>query len=269
MSAAYASTVDHHASGKPAVWVSRTEPGASRLAERLASLGYGVVKAPVLQIEPTRCPPPSGTFDFALFVSEHAVVHGLGSGWRPPANTVVAAIGRAGERALRQFGVEPGLTGLADATAVTTAWTSPPPCSLIVKGEDGRDVVQEWLRLAGSAVSEWNVYQRMPARLSIHGRRIDVIVAASGEGVKRIAEVWLGGQPMRGGSPTDRVPWSATCPAGVTMFVPSERVRALAKDAGFTDLCVTLGASDDAVIAGLERRAPASHGGRMRLSATS
>lgn len=37
---------------RPRVWITRAEPGATRTAERVASLGLEPVKAPVLRIEP-------------------------------------------------------------------------------------------------------------------------------------------------------------------------------------------------------------------------
>ena len=64
------------------VWITRTEPGATRLAAAVEQLGFTALKAPVLRIEPCCAKPPQGPFDFALFVSEHAVVHAAANGWR-------------------------------------------------------------------------------------------------------------------------------------------------------------------------------------------
>ncbi len=60
------------------VWVTRTEPGASRLAARLDSVGYRVLNQPLLRIE--GCPEPelrslarnAGSFDLIIVVAAHA-----------------------------------------------------------------------------------------------------------------------------------------------------------------------------------------------------
>ena len=220
------------------IWVTRTEPGAERLATRLADQGYAVFKAPVLDIEPAAPPPPRGGFDFVLFVSAHAVTHAFANGWTGHCGVgVVAGIGGSAEDALRQRGIEPGLAGLADAVDALAKLPSLPPRTLIVKGEGGRDAVQNWLRARGGTVVEWDVYRRVPATPRVHGQQVDVIVAASGEGLPTIGRIWFAD-----GRST-----------GVPLLVPSARVAEVAAACGFENVVETGGASDQAVLATLAK----------------
>jgi len=191
----------------------------------------------VLHIEDTANAAPTGGFDLVLFVSSHAVDRAFATGWEPVlAPRVAAAIGGAAEAALRDRGIRPRLCGVADAAAVTRALVTPPPRTLVVKGEGGRDVVQNWVRSHGACVAEWDVYRRVPATPVLGDQRIDAIVAASGDGVREIAELWFAGG--RSGS--------------VPLLVPSSRVRDLAVACGFDNAVVTAGAADDAVVAALD-----------------
>jgi len=218
------------------IWVTRTEPGASRLSRRLTCAGHAVLNAPVLNIEATSNVAPTGCFDFVLFVSSHAVERAFATGWGAALVPGAAAgIGRAAENALRSRGIRTKLGVVADAAAVTRALVTAPPRTLVVKGEGGRDVVQNWVRSHGASVTEWDVYRRVPARPIIGDERIDAIVAASGDGLREIAEIWLAGG--RSGS--------------VHLLVPSSRVAGLAVACGFDNAVVTAGAADDAVMAAL------------------
>lgn len=220
------------------VWVTRTEPGAGRLSRRLTDAGYAVLNAPVLRIEDTSNAAPTGCFDFVLFVSGHAVERAFASGLRPLLRAGVAAgIGAAAETALRSQGIRPRLCGLADAADVTRTLVTPPPRTLIVKGEGGRDVVQNWVRSHGASVVQWDVYRRVPARPTLGHERIDAIVAASGEGVREVAALWFAGE--RSGS--------------VPLLAPSSRVAGIAAACGFDNAIVTAGAADDVVVAALEK----------------
>lgn len=228
--------------GSGQVWVTRTEPGASRLAAALRTHGHRVLTAPVLTIAPSGEPPPRGCFDFALFVSENAVRCAAAAGWRQAdwADCPTAAIGSAGEAALREHGVEPCLRALADACAVTVALAAAPKRCLIVKGEGGRRVLQDWLRRHGAAVVEWNVYRRRQVPASIAGEPIDTIVASSGEGLAAAAKVWFAAD----GDPA------------VRLLVPSQRIAREAARLGFRTIVVTLGASAGAVVAALGQHGP-------------
>ena len=220
------------------VWVTRTEPGASRLSRRLTRAGHAVLNSPVLHIVGTAKAAPEGCFDFVLFVSSHAVERAFATGWGAALRPGVAAgIGAAAETAIRSRGVATRFRGLADATDVTRALATPPQRILIVKGEGGRDVVQNWARSHGASVAEWDVYRRVPTKPDLGDETIDAVVAASGDGLREVAGLWFA--DGRSGS--------------VPLLVPSSRVAGLAAACGFDNAIVTDGAADDAVAAALLR----------------
>ncbi len=211
------------------VWLARTEPGATRLAAVLAGHGFGVLKAPVLGIEPLRTAPPEGPFDVVVFVSEHAVAGAAANGWL---DGPAMPIGTATARALQARGVEPGWPAQANSQGVVEVLApSPPGRVLVVKGTGGQTTVQDWLRARQRTVVAWDVYRRVPVDPGISGQRIDAIVASSGDGLRVVEQLWFADR--RDG----RVP----------LLVPSERVANLAGALGFERVVVTAGAASSAV----------------------
>ena len=216
------------------VWVTRTEPGASRLAAVLQEHGFEVLKAPVLRIELLPSAAPAQRFELMVFVSEHAV-HGAarnGGLANLPPNQAAAAIGDTACHALRRYGIEPTLPAQPSAAAIAEALLSVPRRTLIVKGEDGRNVLQNRLRTQGGSVTEWNVYRRVALTPELAEQRIEAIVAASGEGASAIADCWR----------------NAARDYAVPLLAPSERVARHARRLGFRNVVVTLGANDLAVV---------------------
>ena len=223
------------------VWVTRTEPGASRLAAVLQEHGFEILKAPVLRIEELTSAAPAQRFDFMVFVSEHAV-HGAASNGglaNLPPNQAAAAIGDTACHALRRYGIEPTLPAQPSAAAIAEALPSAPRRTLIVKGEGGQAVLQNWLRTHGGSVTEWNVYRRVALTPDLAEQRIEAIVAASGEGVSAIANCWR----------------NAARDYAVPLLAPSERVARHARRLGFRNVVVTLGANDLAVVQALAQLA--------------
>lgn len=196
-------------------------------------------RAPVLRIEPCRVEPPQGPFDFALFVSEHAVAHAASNGWLRSAwrDCPTAAIGVTANAALQAHGVAPCLPPQADAASVYSALRPLPERTLVVKGEDGRDILQRKLRQRGKTVAAWDVYRRVVVEPRLASENIDAIVVSSGEGVAAAAAAWFGNGRK------------ATAP----LLAPSPRVAALAARSGFTNVVVTLGSNPSAVAAALVR----------------
>ena len=236
------------------VWITRTEPGASRLAALLQERGFEVLKAPALRIDLLASSPPSQRFDCSVFVSEHAVHGATNNGWPDGArrNETTVAIGSAAHDALRRYGVEPTLPPQPSAAAVIDALPSVPHRTLIVKGEGGRDVLQRWLRGHGGKVAEWNVYRRVALAPDIASERIEAVVAASGEGLRVVAGCWR----------------RAARDEAVALLVPSNRLAAQARQLGFRNVVVTLGASDTAVARTLVRLTRAGKSIAFRSSAS-
>lgn len=215
------------------VWLTRTEPGATRQAVALATRGFEVLKAPVLGIEPLSSPPPDGHFDVSVFVSEHAVSGATANGWT---GGPALAIGTATARALAAMGVGPSWPIQANAQGVVDLLAPNPPArTLVVKGTGGRSTLQDWLRGRERTVAEWDVYRRVRLHVAVADEVIDSIVASSADGLRVVEQLWF----------------AERRDARVPLLVPSERVADLATAMGFEQVVVTAGAGTDAVVAAL------------------
>lgn len=217
------------------VWVTRTEPGATRQAEVLVGHGFEVVKAPVLHIEHLAKTPPEGSFDVAVFVSEHAVEGACANGWR---GGPAMAIGTAAHVGLQRRGHPSAWPPQENASrAADTLEGSLPRHTLVVKGEGGTDTLQRWLASRGGNVVEWDVYRRVPCEPATATESVDAIVAASGDGLRVVGKLWFA---------EDRDP-------NVPVLVPSERVSGIARSVGFANVITTAGAGLKVVVDALVR----------------
>lgn len=217
------------------VWVTRTEPGATRQAEVLAGHGFEVVKAPVLRIERLANDQPEGSFDLAVFVSEHAVEGACANGWGGGPGI---AIGAHAHILLQRRGHTSAWPPQDNASCVADILeASVPRHTLLVKGEGGTDTLQRWLESQGGTVSEWDVYRRVPCETGPATGSIDVIVAASGDGLRVVGKLWF----ADGRDPN------------VPLLVPSERVSDIARTLGFDNVIATAGAGSRVVVDALVR----------------
>ena len=240
------------------VWVTRSEPGASRLAAALRQAGHAPWTAPTLDIERLDAPLPAGHFTLTAFLSEHAVSAAFANGWAPgPA----VAIGAATGAALRARGVVPALPTTATSEGLIALFAEAeraarrdgrPPCRetpaanlpgriLIATGEGGRDVLLAWLAGRGAQPVKWPVYRRVARRGALPSDiPIEAIVVASGAGLQAMADLWL---------PSGRS-------LATLVVAPSPRVADAARQLGFTHVRAAAGADAAATLAAL-RRTPA------------
>lgn len=228
------------------VWITRTQPGADRLAKALTAHGYETFAAPVLGIERVPSQPPEGSFEQVVFVSEHAVAEAVANGclrasWR---GCPWLAIGAAAHRLLRGHGVAPGMAPAASSEDLIERLRPAPKRMLIVKGEGGSETLQRWLREANGEAAEWNVYRRRPLSPDIAGEAIDAIATSSGEGLRVVQRLWFGDHRS----------------VAVLLLAPSSRVADMAERLGFHNVVVTLGANPDAVLDGLCAQSKQSRG---------
>ena len=230
------------------VWITRSEPGASRLAARLEAAGYLPLTAPVMAIEPIAVSPPADPFDAAVFVSEQAVAPGLAALARAgvdPAEVQVFAVGPRTATVLREHGIsarypEPasseGLLGLSELLEVSGRGV------LLLCGEGGRDLLERELAARGAAVRRLELYRRRPVPLEdvqarVEPESVSAIVVGSGDGLHWAARVWFAAQGSK------RVP----------LFVPSSRVAKIGEQLGFARVVVCEGAGSDALLAALSQ----------------
>jgi uroporphyrinogen-III synthase len=219
------------------IWITRSEPGASRQARALEAAGYRCLIAPVLEIEPVAGGAPVGIFDLVIFLSEHAVRHGLprlmlgGAELLAVGARTAEVLAAAGHGATHPARADSegllGLPALADVAGRRI---------LLVCGEGGRMLLAETLTARGARVERFVCYRRrVVAAIAEDLGAADAIVAGSAEGVSGIARFWF----------------AAGCSAGVPLLVPSARVRARAVALGFRNVHDCHGADSAAVLRGL------------------
>ena len=155
--------------------VTRARPQASALAARLRALGAAVVEAPAIRIEPLAASLPDlAAHDLLVLTSPNGVrrLFELVRDARDLAGVRVAAIGPGTAAALREQGVEPDVVperavaeGLVDALAGVEVRRA-----LVVRGEEGRQLVPDALRTRGAQVDVVAVYRTVPEPLSEEAR---------------------------------------------------------------------------------------------------
>ena len=216
------------------IWITRSEPGATALAESLEGAGFKPFKAPVLRIEPLAFEPPQGGFDAAIFLSAH--------GARLAAQTVKGRFRRAFAvgRRTRQVLLESGIVATAaEAESSEGLLADLPDLAdrrvLLVSGVGGRNVLGPGLERRGADVKRLEVYRRVPVFPLVDCAEIDAAVESSGDGFRQAAGVWF----AAGGAPE------------LPVLVPSARVGALGPELGLVNVIECAGADSEAVLAAL------------------
>jgi uroporphyrinogen III methyltransferase/synthase len=171
--------------------VTRARPQASALAARLRELGATVVEAPAIRIEPIDATLPDVTgFDLLCLTSPNGVrrLFDLVHDARELAGPRIAAVGPGTAAALREGGIDADVVparataeGLLDAVGHVER-------ALIVRAEEGRDVLPKGLRELGALVEVLAVYRTVPEPLSEEQRAAalaaDDLVFASASAAK-------------------------------------------------------------------------------------
>jgi len=219
-----------------AVWVTRTEPGASTLAAALGAAGHAVLKAPVLEIRPRPFEPVRGSFDIGLFLSVNAVRFAAAD----VADDIQAlfTVGSRTRSALRARGFDAAVPDIeASEGLLETLGDVAGKRILIVTGVGGRTLLADALHGRGARVTRLDVYVRYPLTPQLDAGTVGLIVASSGDGLRQAERVWS----AAGG---DR---------GIPVLTPSARVAALGAELGFRSVHDCGGASPQAVLRTLER----------------
>ncbi len=216
------------------IWITRSEPGATALADAIEGAGFKPFKAPVLSIESLPFELPEGRFNVVIFLSAHSA--------RLAAQTVKGRFNRAFAvgRRTRQVLIELGLEATAAETESSEGLLADLPdlahqSVLLVSGTGGRNVLGPGLEERGAVVKRLEVYRRVPISPCVHCAEIDAAVASSGDGFRQAARVWL----AAGGAPE------------LPVLVPSARVGALGAGLGLANVIECAGADSEAVLATL------------------
>ncbi len=221
--------------------MSRSQPGADRQAADLRAAGHEPVVAPVLTVEPVDAPLPAGPFHSVIFVSEHAVRLGLPRLAQALPRLRVLAVGGRTATLLRAEGI----AAVAPDDATSEGLLELPELArpagqriLLVTGEGGRGLLAPELGRRGAEVVRFDCYRRVPvAYLNPAVLDCDAVIAASGDGLRQLAQVWLDAGGRR----------------DVAVLVPSARVARLGVELGLTNLHDCRGADSDAWLRGLEQ----------------
>ena len=218
------------------IWITRTEPGASRLASKLLESGYQPITAPVFAIEPVQSPTPRIDTELWVFVSTHSVSHAANRQWDK--TKPVIAVGPATASQFESMQVQPLVPSQHSSEGIYDLIRSQFKTGLrvtIVSGRDGRKDLRTWLSSDGYDCDEWIVYERKPTRVQVSTSQLDAIVAASGAAISEIRQQFA-------------TPSSVSIP----LVVPSPRDAELAKTMQFTTVLIAERASDDAIVSSLE-----------------
>lgn len=233
---------------QPLVWITRSQPGAQRLAEHLLPAGYPSLIAPVLKIVPvaltTRLPP---SIDIAVALSEHAVLHAPAALW-DRADQIIA-VGAQTAQALAERGqgaTHPALASSEGLLEGPLRDVRNGQTVALVSGRGGRRLLADRLAQAGARVVRAEVYARQAVATVPSGlAQVTAIVVSSGDGFEAAGRLWF----------------EAVREPQVPVFAPSERVAAMAADIGFSGAENCGGANPEAVLTALRRVVPSPTAG--------
>ena len=238
------------------VWVTRTEPGASRLAARLERAGYRVVKQPLLRVEGclddalSLLAQEAASFDLIIAVSAHAVrfamplILGRGSGQghgpgEAPDGPRWVAVGAQTADALVEFGVQAEVPEAESSEGILSG-TVPGDLSgqrvLLLCGVGGRELLALELRRRGADVVRFEAYRRVPATLAAAPSAVDVALIASAEAGNALARLLPNEAGRR-----------------LRLVAGSERIAQELTGRGFTAVAVAEGPGNDAMLAAVDR----------------
>jgi len=200
-----------------ALWITRTEPGASALAIQLAEQGYNCITEPLLEIEPTDSEPPVSSYDLVFYLSGHAVQNAQ---CQPLGNLATFAVGDATARRLKEYdlSVEVPLTHSSEGLLTLSREYRDAKHALIVCGTPTRDFLARGLQDRGLHVDTYKVYQRIVRKINVGDlyQRSEVILIESLQCLQAIARSLLGTNT------TNTVPKA--------IIVPSKRIADAARD---------------------------------------
>ena len=234
--------------------VTRPHEQANNLAQLITQAGGTAIRFPLLTIHPSADPQalkhqvtklPS--YNLAIFISPNAVRYGMEAvlaGGGLPSRLKIAAMGPGSVQALREYGVQEVIaphdkfdseTLLARPELQSVAgWNV-----LIFRGDGGRELLGDTLKLRGARVEYASCYQRRKPPLNsgeLLAARPDALTVTSSEALVYLHEM-LGQQTQ---AAIMRMP----------LFVPHARIAEAAHKLGWQTITTTAG-GDEGLLQGL------------------
>lgn len=244
------------------VLVTRPAGQGDALCKALAGRGWRAHPLPLLALQPLARLPAAerqrvlalAEFEHVIFISANAVRFGMAvieNYWpQLPVGLHWYAVGAGTARALAAYGISAraperemtseGLLALPGLQQVAGARI------LIVKGVGGRNTLLDALGVRGARVETLACYRRCPPDMrpgelaaAVERWQIGVIMISSGEGLENMLAL------------LDRAETSKL--QALTLLLPSARVAAMARAAGFRHITVAENASDEAMLHAFEQ----------------
>jgi uroporphyrinogen-III synthase len=240
--------------GRRFVLVTRSEPGASELANALKAAGRAAVVCPVLEVRriddsaAQRIFDRLDRFDVVIFVSGHAVrfaAESIGT-QSVPQGIIWIAVGTTTGAALDRLGIAAVVPAVESSEGILAL----PQLSnvvgrrvLVCAGDGGRAAIADTLATRGALVETIALYRREAVPVEQLRTRVPephsiaAVVISSAEGGAAFAMLWR----SVGGNTT------------VPIVAPSQRVATELTRLGFERVAVSGGAAAAAVVAALEQ----------------
>ena len=255
-----------------AVIITRPLAQAGALAQRVAALGREVEVLPLLEIAPLADPAPLlaalarlDRYAMVAFVSPNAIDAAFAHIKQWPAGVTAAVVGEGSRAALVALGV-PDIVSPADSahsdsehllqTLDLPALAGKPV--LIIRGENGRELMADGLRAAGALVDVVPAYRRSVPPLTpelaatlkrLLARQNDWIITSS-EALRGLCELLAKVDLQH----TDAMQHnSVVAMQQQHLIVPHARIAETANNLGFSKLTLT-GSGDERLLAALQSR---------------
>ena len=240
--------------------LTRPAEESAALANELSAAGVFSSSLPLLAIEPLVLTDAHRAFVAGLdrycaviVVSKPAARMGLAlvdQYWPQPPSQKWFCVGAATGQILADYGLDVSYPERGDDSeallalpAFEQALACHAPRVLILRGEGGREMLADRLRVLGAQVDYLELYRRdlpfyPPAALPqrVKGERLNALVVSSGQGFEHLRHMAADAWPQL---------------AALTLFVPSPRVAAIARSAGAQHVVDCRGASAAALLAAL------------------
>lgn len=230
------------------VLVTRPAAQSASLCDSIRANGGTALELPTIVIESIAIQPITEHYDWLIFTSANAVLHGLPLIERTE-QTRIAAIGKATAKALEEHDIRvdampQGSSNSEGLLAHPAFATVKSQSVLLVKGIGGRELLQDDLMQRGAKVQTADVYRRacpprdaeVVANIEAHWDDIDIVTLTSIETLENLLVLL---------SDTGR-----TLVRKTPYVVPSSRIAEAVKAKSFVGDCVLSRGADDLALVG-------------------